>query len=87
MSKSKHANNYTEAQFTLSSSAIEIASQKASRTGLVLFNTGANLATISIGSRDIPISAGDHIAFVNYPPLNAITAKSSSGTTLVVWEA
>lgn len=84
----KQGSSYREVgAFTLTSSASSVLPLNKSRKGLLLFNTGANACTFSVGSLDIPIAAGNYIAFTNYAPLNAITAKSASGTTLVVLEA
>ena len=46
----KYANNYRESQYTLTSTASVVAVQRQSRTGIILFNTGSQAATFSIGT-------------------------------------
>lgn len=83
----KNNNNYFSRSHTLTSSASQILALNQNRVSLIIFNTGANPAVFNIGTGDITLAAGDHVAFLDRPPINAITASSVSGTTLVSWEA
>lgn len=84
----KRGNNYKPTSNALTTSPTSVLAFNENRTGLILFNTGDNDCTFTIsGVGPIKIKAGDHVAFLSFPPINAISAQSSTGTTtLVSWE-
>lgn len=82
-----NGNNYKPSSFTLTSTSTKVLDANRDRSALILFNTGANTMTFNIGTGNISIPAGDHVAFLTRPPINTIYAASASGSTLVVWEA
>lgn len=81
----RYGNNYKSTAHTLGSAAV-ILPQNPDRVALILFNTSGADCTFRIGSTgNITIKNGDHVAFLDRPPINAITATGTG--TLVSWEA
>lgn len=81
-------NNYKPTSHSVTSTNAQILPVNGKREALILFNTGANAATFSIGGVGaITLGAGEHVAFLQRTPINSIWAASASGTTIVSWEA
>lgn len=59
------------------------------RRGLIIFNTGAGDAFISLDpsstANDIKIAAGARLEFLEQCPINAVSVKGTG--TVVVWES
>lgn len=79
--------NYIDYSVTLTSTLSAIRPANLDRTALVIFNTGANDGQFTVGRALITVRAGDHVAFLDRPPINAIDGRSAIGTTFTVWEA
>lgn len=84
-----NARGYVETTPSLTTTAAAILAENRERKALIIFNTSAVTIYFGIGDAYIPIDAGSHVAFTNSDcPINALVAKSASGTVnVVVWEA
>lgn len=78
--------NFREFTKALTTTPTEIL-PKRNRHTTIFFNTSAVDILVGIGKANITIPAGDHLAFVNCAPDNALVASTASGTgDMIIWE-
>lgn len=89
-----YKNNYKESPlavgtaFDLTTPSGTILPLNKDRKGLIIFNTSAIDVQFGITNTGlITIKAGDHVAWVEACPMNAIGFKAASVVNIVVWEA
>lgn len=76
----QHGNNYIQTSGTLSTTQTTLLAAQPTRKSLVIFNTGTVDLLFGVGTATITVKAGDHVAFLDRPPINALVGKSSTGT-------
>lgn len=81
--------NYSESVSAPTTTWAPLLAYNPTRSALIIFNTGSVNVSVGISEAGaITVPAGEHLAFpADICPMNALSAKSVSGTgALVIWE-